>query len=77
VRYGGGIGPGGLARQFLHASRLVLSRPADGRRVEAWSGLPDDLSAGLDAAGITAPAERVPRGLGARVEERIRGQEGS
>ncbi|HEX2221367.1 MAG TPA: RluA family pseudouridine synthase [Candidatus Limnocylindria bacterium] len=77
VRYGGGIGPGGLARQFLHASRLVLSRPADGRHVEAWSGLPDDLSAGLEAAGITAPAERVPRGLGARVEERTRGEEGS
>ncbi|MGH2358784.1 MAG: RluA family pseudouridine synthase, partial [Candidatus Limnocylindria bacterium] len=67
-RYGGGIGPGGLARQFLHASRLRLARPIDGARLAAWSGLPDDLAASLAAAGI-GPVAGLPEGVGAAVEE--------
>jgi 23S rRNA pseudouridine1911/1915/1917 synthase len=65
-RYGGGIGPAGLERQFLHAARLALARPVDGRRLEAWSELPADLAASLAAAGITA--ERLAVGVGAAVE---------
>lgn len=64
-RYGGGIGPGGLTRQFLHAARLGLSRPADGARIRAWSGLPEDLLAGLDALRLAS--DRIPVGVGARV----------
>jgi 23S rRNA pseudouridine1911/1915/1917 synthase len=67
-RYGGGLGPGGLARQFLHANRLRLARPLDGARLEAWSGLPDDLSASLAAAGI-GPVSGLPDDVGASVEE--------
>jgi 23S rRNA pseudouridine1911/1915/1917 synthase len=67
LRYGGGIGPGGLARQFLHASSLTLARPSDGFRLHAWSGLPDDLSRSLTAAGLQVP--RLPEGLGSEVEE--------
>jgi 23S rRNA pseudouridine1911/1915/1917 synthase len=37
-----------LERPFLHASRLVLSHPADGRRMEFTSPLPDDLQRVLD-----------------------------
>ncbi|HEX7195902.1 MAG TPA: RluA family pseudouridine synthase, partial [Candidatus Limnocylindria bacterium] len=33
LRYGGGEGPGGLRRQFLHAARLGVERPSDGRRL--------------------------------------------
>ena len=68
LRYGGGEGPGGLRRQFLHAARLGFVRPRDGRAVRATSALPDDLRATLDAAGIAAPAERVPRTTGAEVD---------
>jgi 23S rRNA pseudouridine1911/1915/1917 synthase len=67
LRYGGGEGPGGLRRQFLHASRLGLERPLDGRRLRAWSGLPDDLAACLDASGVTARLGRLPDGVGAEV----------
>ena len=49
LRYGGGPGPRGLQRQFLHAARLKLDRPLDGRRLTAWSELPGDLVAWLDA----------------------------
>jgi 23S rRNA pseudouridine1911/1915/1917 synthase len=52
LRYGGGAGPGGLGRQFLHASELAFERPRDGARVEAWSELPADLAASLAASGI-------------------------
>jgi 23S rRNA pseudouridine1911/1915/1917 synthase len=52
LRYGGGPGPGGLPRQFLHASGLAFVRPSDGARVEAWSALPDDLAAALEETGI-------------------------
>jgi 23S rRNA pseudouridine1911/1915/1917 synthase len=68
LRYGGGEGPGGLRRQFLHAARLGLARPLDGARLRAWSALPPDLAACLSAAGVDVPAGRVPDGVGAEVE---------
>ena len=37
-----------LERPFLHAARLVFSHPADGRRAEFQSPLPDDLQLVLD-----------------------------
>jgi len=67
TRYGGGIGPGGLERQFLHAARLTLDRPDDGRRLTAWSELPSDLSTSLAASGILT--DRLPVGIGAAVVE--------
>jgi 23S rRNA pseudouridine1911/1915/1917 synthase len=67
LRYGGGIGPGGLERQFLHAARLALDRPLDGRRLMAWSELPADLSSSLAASGIVT--DRLPVGIGAAVVE--------
>jgi 23S rRNA pseudouridine1911/1915/1917 synthase len=67
VRYGGGIGPAGLDRQFLHAARLTLERPTDGRRLTAWSELPDDLAAALVPTGIVS--DRLPVGIGAAVVE--------
>lgn len=66
-RYGGGIGPGGLHRQFLHADRLDLERPIDGRRLRAWSELPGDLVASLRT--ISLDADGLPEGVGAMVEE--------
>jgi 23S rRNA pseudouridine1911/1915/1917 synthase len=69
LRYGGGEGPGGLRRQFLHAARLGFARPADDRMVRAWSGLPADLRASADAAGLAAPLGRLPAGVGAAVGE--------
>lgn len=69
LRYGGGEGPGGLRRQFLHASRLGLERPGDGQRLEAWSQLPPDLEACLAASGVRVAAGRLPRGVGAEVTE--------
>jgi 23S rRNA-/tRNA-specific pseudouridylate synthase len=68
VRYGGGEGPGGLRRQFLHAARLGLARPSDGRRVRAWSALPADLAACLEASGMSVGDARLPAGVGAEVE---------
>lgn len=67
LRYGAGAGPGGLARQFLHAARLTFERPVDGRRLTAWSQLPDDLSSCLAITGITS--ERLPVGVGAGLVE--------
>jgi 23S rRNA pseudouridine1911/1915/1917 synthase len=52
LRYGGGAGPGGLSRQFLHASGLAFERPSDGARVAVWSALPQDLRAALEETGI-------------------------
>jgi 23S rRNA pseudouridine1911/1915/1917 synthase len=69
LRYGGGEGPGGLRRQFLHAARLGLERPLDGRRLRAWSELPADLAACLDASGVRIPTGRLPEGVGADVGE--------
>jgi 23S rRNA pseudouridine1911/1915/1917 synthase len=37
-----------LDRPFLHAARLVFKHPADGRRMEFTSELPDDLQRVLD-----------------------------
>jgi 23S rRNA pseudouridine1911/1915/1917 synthase len=68
LRYGGGEGPGGLRRQFLHAARLGLERPTDGRRLRAWSELPADLAACLATSGVTVPPGRLPTGIGAEVE---------
>jgi 23S rRNA pseudouridine1911/1915/1917 synthase len=67
ARYGGGTGPGGLTRQFLHAARLRLARPLDGARLHAWSELPAELAAALAVAGIES--DRLPTGVGAEVEE--------
>ncbi len=67
LRYGGGEGPGGLRRQFLHAARLGLERPGDGARLEAWSELPPDLAACLSSAGVAVPPGRLPGGVGAEV----------
>jgi len=69
LRYGGGEGPGGLRRQFLHAARLGLVRPRDGARLRAWSRLPPDLAACLEASGVTPPDGRVPLDVGAEVED--------
>lgn len=69
ARYGGGIGPGGLRRQFLHAARLSLARPRDGARLYAWSELPADLAASLVAAGVEPPPGCLPSGIGASVGE--------
>jgi len=66
LRYGGGIGPGELHRQFLHASRLALCRPSDDWLVSAWSELPPDLERSLGATPITATA--LPEGIGAVVQ---------
>jgi 23S rRNA pseudouridine1911/1915/1917 synthase len=65
MRYAGGLGPGGLQRQFLHAAGLTLERPLDGSRLRAWSELPADLQASLAVAGIQA--DGLPRGVGAAV----------
>src|SRR5205823_4947217 len=40
----------GLARQFLHASRLALEHPFTGERVDVSSPLPADLEAALERA---------------------------
>jgi 23S rRNA pseudouridine1911/1915/1917 synthase len=69
LRYGGGEGPGGLRRQFLHAARLRLERPADGAMLRAWSELPPELAACLDATGIRGEIAALPVGVGAEVEE--------
>ena len=69
VRYGGGEGPGGLRRQFLHAARLGVARPSDGARLRAWSELPADLVASLSASGVETAAGRLPAGVGAEVTE--------
>ena len=69
LRYGGGIGPEGLERQFLHAARITLDRPLDGRRLAAWSELPADLAASLTASGIVT--DRLPVGIGAAVVEEL------
>ena len=69
MRYGGGEGPGGLRRQFLHASRLEFRRPSDGATLRAWSDLPSDLRASLDALG-GIESDRIPVGIGAVVVDR-------
>ena len=68
LRYGGGEGPGGLRRQFLHAARLGLERPIDGRRLRAWSELPAELATCLEVSGIRVAAGRLPSGVSAEVD---------
>ncbi len=67
LRYGGGEGPGGLRRQFLHAARLGLERPGEGGRLRAWSELPPDLSACVETSGVNPTPGRLPVGVGAEV----------
>jgi len=43
----GNAGRFGLARQFLHAARLVFAHPESGERVELSSALPSDLEEAL------------------------------
>jgi 23S rRNA pseudouridine1911/1915/1917 synthase len=69
LRYGGGVGPGGLHRQFLHAARIGFARPRDGARVEAWSELPPDLADSLEASGIVGTD--LPTAAGATVREAV------
>jgi 23S rRNA pseudouridine1911/1915/1917 synthase len=66
LRYGGGVGPGGLERQFLHAARLRFERPLDGAQLNAWSELPTDLAGSLETCGIRL--DSLPQGVGASVE---------
>jgi len=65
LRYGGGPGPAGLPRQFLHASQLRLNRASDGVRLRAWSELPPDLRTSLDASGMRVDVSTLPTGVGA------------
>jgi 23S rRNA pseudouridine1911/1915/1917 synthase len=44
-----------LQRPFLHAAKLAFNHPADGRRMEFTSELPDDLQVVLDA--LRAPSD--------------------
>ena len=67
LRYGGGEGPGGLRRQFLHAARLAFTRPSDGALVRAWSALPDDLAACLESSALSVAPGRVPDVTGSEV----------
>ena len=43
-------GPGGLSRQFLHASTLAFKHPITGETMQLDSSLPEDLQTSLDAA---------------------------
>ena len=47
-RYGGSARELNLKRPFLHAAKLVLEHPEDGRPLEFCSPLPDDLCRVLD-----------------------------
>ena len=51
----GSVGLYGLSRQFLHAARLALAHPRDGRALEIVSPLPSDLAAALAAARERRP----------------------
>jgi 23S rRNA pseudouridine1911/1915/1917 synthase len=46
--------PEGLGRQFLHAARLGLRHPSDGRQLEFSSPLPPDLAAFSESLGLPA-----------------------
>jgi 23S rRNA pseudouridine1911/1915/1917 synthase len=59
--YGGGTsrkGPDGLGRLFLHAWRLELAAPGDGRLIRAAAALPPELENVLE--GLRAGDRRVP-----------------
>jgi len=55
VQYGGRERPDGLGRQFLHAAKLELPHPEDGRQMSFASPLPPDLSAFLSSLGLAEP----------------------
>ncbi len=57
VQYGGPARPEGLERQFLHAARLALPHPADGRHLSFASALPPELSAFLAGLGLPPQPE--------------------
>lgn len=48
-----------LERPFLHAARLVIKHPIDGRRMEFQSELPPDLQRVLDELRATIHADRL------------------
>ncbi len=50
----GTAGRHGLERQFLHARRLALRHPADGRELSFESPLPRDLADALERAALSA-----------------------
>jgi len=52
LQYGGRERPEGLERQFLHAARLELPHPEDGRPMSFASPLPADLQAFLESLGL-------------------------
>jgi 23S rRNA pseudouridine1911/1915/1917 synthase len=59
---GGGVGVGGSSRQALHAWRLGLMHPADGRPVSWAAPIPADLlqlleQCQIDASSISEPSE--------------------
>lgn len=59
--YGGGTsrkGPDGLGRLFLHAWRLELAAPGDGRLIRATAALPPELEKVLD--GLRAGDRFIP-----------------
>jgi 23S rRNA pseudouridine1911/1915/1917 synthase len=61
--YGGGTsrkGPDGLGRLFLHAWRLELAAPGDGRLIRASAALPPELEGVLE--GLRAGDLRIPEG---------------
>jgi 23S rRNA pseudouridine1911/1915/1917 synthase len=57
AQYGHRERPEGLERQFLHAARLSLPHPADGRRLSFASPLPPQLSAFLAGLGLEPQPE--------------------
>ena len=70
LRYGGGEGPGGLRRQFLHAARLGLERPLDGRRLRPGASCrrPGRLPGGVRGHAGRGPAAGGRRRRGGRSE---------
>ncbi|MFN8522044.1 MAG: RluA family pseudouridine synthase [Chloroflexota bacterium] len=59
--YGPGKGPPGLKRQFVHAARLKIRSPHDGKEHEFVAPLPPDLATPIERlrafrAGAAAPA---------------------
>ncbi len=53
-----------LERPFLHAIRLALTHPREGRRIEFIAPLPEDLTAVLDALPGWPPTKEVTKGGG-------------
>jgi 23S rRNA pseudouridine1911/1915/1917 synthase len=54
AQYGRRPQPEGLGRQFLHAARLSLAHPQDGRPLEFASPLPPDLAGFAESIGLPA-----------------------